>query len=71
VVFAQFWWMHKIFEACRFDRIQENAQREENKGMRIIKCVCGKEYATKKNPKAEKVHDRPQCSICGKRKYKK
>jgi len=39
--------------------------------MRIIKCVCGVEYATKKNPKAEKVHDRPQCSICGKREYKK
>jgi len=40
----------------------------------IIKCrgkingkPCNNEYATRKDVKAEKSHDRPQCNICGQR----
>ncbi len=39
--------------------------------VKIIKCVCGNKYATRKDPKAELVRERPQCGICGKREYKK
>ena len=39
--------------------------------VKIIKCVCGNKYASRKNPKAELVRERPQCGICGKREYKK
>jgi len=42
--------------------------------MDIIKCKgeingkpCGEEYATRKDPKAKKSHDRPQCGVCGER----
>jgi len=42
--------------------------------MEIIKCAgkingkpCSNEYATRKDSKAEKVHDRPQCVKCGER----
>jgi len=42
--------------------------------MEIIKCEgkingkpCGEEYATRKDPMAEKSHDRPQCGVCGER----
>lgn len=33
--------------------------------MKIIKCSCGNEYATRKDPKAKLNHDRPQCVKCG------
>ena len=39
--------------------------------LRIVTCVCGNKYATRKDPKAELARDRPQCRICGKREYKK
>ena len=39
--------------------------------VKIIRCVCGNKYATRKNPKAELMRERPQCGICGKREYKK
>ena len=39
--------------------------------LRIVVCVCGNKYATRKNPKAELIRDRPQCGRCGKREYKK
>lgn len=32
-----------------------------------IKCKCGHEYGSRKDPKAEKIHDRPQCAKCGQR----
>jgi len=32
-----------------------------------IKCICGFEYGSRRDPKAEKSHDRPQCSECGER----
>jgi len=38
--------------------------------LKIIKCVCGNQYASKKNPKAKLIHERPQCVVCGKREYK-
>ena len=38
--------------------------------LKIIKCVCGNKYASKKDPKAKLIHDRPQCVICGKRESK-
>ncbi len=39
--------------------------------VKIIRCVCGNKYATRKDPKSELVRERPQCGICGKREYKK
>jgi len=39
--------------------------------LRIVTCVCSNQYASRKNPKAELMRDRPQCGICGKREYKK
>jgi hypothetical protein len=39
--------------------------------VKIITCVCGEKYPTRKNPKAELVRERPQCFACGKREYKK
>jgi hypothetical protein len=38
--------------------------------LKIIKCVCGNQYASKKNSKAKLIHERPQCVVCGKREYK-
>ncbi len=39
--------------------------------IKIITCVCGNKYASKRDTKAELVRERPQCIICGKREYKK
>ena len=39
--------------------------------LRIVTCVCGNKYASRKDPTAELMRDRPQCGICGKREYKK
>ncbi len=39
--------------------------------LRIVTCVCSNKYATRKDPKAGLMRDRPQCGICGKREYKK
>ncbi len=37
---------------------------------KIIKCICGKEYPSRRDQKAKNTHDRPQCAKCGKREYK-
>ncbi len=37
-------------------------------GLKVYKCKnCEKEYASARDPKAKKSHDRPQCIECGKR----
>lgn len=38
--------------------------------LKIITCICGNQYASKKDPKAKRVHDRPQCVECGAREFK-
>lgn len=37
--------------------------------LKIITCVCGNQYASRKDPEATRIHDRPQCVECGKREY--
>jgi len=39
--------------------------------LKIITCVCGNKYASRRDIKSELVRKRPQCGICGKREYKK
>ncbi len=33
----------------------------------IYTCTKGHEFASRKDPKSNKVKDKPQCSICGER----
>ncbi len=35
--------------------------------LKIYNCSCGNQYASSRDPKAKKSHDRPQCTKCGKR----
>ena len=42
-----------------------------NMDLKIITCICGNQYPSRKDPNSQLKHERPQCGKCGQREYKR